>query len=63
MTKEEYMAICGSNWEKMEEIDSCDNLYDIEKGLHTVCDSLGRDFLEKQIGEVPFDRRKKKTKK
>jgi len=54
------MAICLSNWEKMKAVDCCDNLYDIEKELHVVCNSLGRDLLEKQLGEVPKDRRKKK---
>lgn len=63
MTKAEYISICLSNWEKMKELDSCTNLYDLEKELHVVCDSLGRDLLEKQLGEVPNDRRKKKSKK
>ena len=63
MTKEEYLAICLSNWEKMKKLDSCSNLYDLEKEVHVVCDGLGRDILEKQLGEIPVDRRKKKSKK
>jgi hypothetical protein len=63
MTKEEYLAICLSKWEEMKELGSCDNFYDLEKELHEVCDGLGRDLLEKQLGDVPGDRRKKKFKK
>ena len=63
MTKEEYIAICLSKWEEMKALDSCDNLYDLEKELHEVCDRIGRDLLEKQVGDVPVNRRKKKPKK
>ncbi len=63
MTKEEYIAIFLSKWEKMQELDACDNLYDLEKDIHGVCMEIGRDLLEKELGEVPEDRRKKKSKK
>jgi len=63
MTKEEYIAICLSKWEDMSKINSCDNLYDLELELRHVINDMGRNLLEKQIGEVPIDRRKKKPKK
>jgi hypothetical protein len=63
MKKEEYLAICLSNREKMKKLDGCNNLYDLEKEVHVVFNSLGRDILEKQLGDVPADRRKKKPKK
>jgi hypothetical protein len=63
MTKAEYLAICLSKWEEMKQLGSCNTLYDLEKELHEVCDGIGRDLLEKQLGDVPMDRRKKKPKK
>ena len=60
MSREEYLKICLSKWEEMSQLDGCDNLYDLEKGVVELVQGLGRDLLEGQLGDVPQDRRKKK---
>lgn len=63
MTREEYLNICLRKWEEMNKLEGCDNLYDMEKGVVKLVQGLGRDLLEGQLGEVPNDRRKKKSTK
>ena len=63
MTKAEYLALCNANWEKLQASTDKDNLYDLEKDFREEWESLGRQFLEKTLGEAPKDYRKKKHKK
>lgn len=60
MTKSEFMALCEARWSSLEEV-SRDNLYDLEKEFSEIWQDLGKDVLEKQIGEVPVNHRKKKS--
>ena len=62
MTKEEYLELCSKKWESVETSSSKNNLYDLEKDFRTTWEDLGRQVLEKQLGELPNDRRKKKSK-
>jgi len=63
MTKEEYLKLCEKRWESLENLHNLDNLYDYEKIFSKIWQATGRDVLEKSLGKIPKDRRKKKTKK
>jgi soluble cytochrome b562 len=60
MTKEEFLELASKNWEKIKSHrDDSGNLYDYEKGFDELWVEFGRATLEKSIGEIPQDRRKK----
>ena len=61
MTKEEYLELCSKNWEALQAATSKNNLYDLEKDFRNNWENLGREVLEKQLGELPNDHRKKKS--
>jgi hypothetical protein len=61
MTKEEYIALTLSKWEQLEALKELGNLYDYEKNFDELWVDLGRSVLEQSIGEVPKNRRKKKS--
>lgn len=61
MTREEYLKLCAQRWDDVNKLEGVDNLYDLEKGMVDIIKALGRDLLEAQTGEVPSDRRKKKS--
>jgi hypothetical protein len=63
MTKEEYLEIASRHWDSIESLKEKDNFYDYESTLDDIMVSLGRDVLEKSLGSVPSNRRKKKKKK
>jgi hypothetical protein len=60
MTKEEYLKIAEKQWESLEKLKSETNFYDYEKKFDELMVGLGRELLEKNLGAVPLDRRKKK---
>ena len=63
MTREEYLELCGAQWEKMATLSKTTDLYELEAGMHVLTKSLGQEFMNAQIGRAPADRRKKKSKK
>ena len=60
MTKEEFLQIAGTRYDELQALNKIDNLYDYEKRFVSIWQSLGRSVLEKNIGELPNDKRKKK---
>lgn len=60
MTEETYLLLCKAHWEKFKVLNESTNLYDHEKDFDEMLVNFGRDLLEKSIGEVPKDHRKKK---
>lgn len=60
MTKEEYLAIAAERYEELQALNKIDNFYDYEKEFDKIINKLSRRVLEKNISEVPADRRKKK---
>jgi len=62
MRKEEYLELCSKNWETLQAASSQNNLYDLEKDFRSRWEDLGRQVLEKQLGELPTNPRKKKSK-
>jgi hypothetical protein len=60
MTKDEFLAIAGQRYEALQALNKLDNFYDYEKEFVSILDDLGRELLQKNIGELPADKRKKK---
>lgn len=60
MTKQEYIKIVEERWESLQALKSESSFYDYEKKFDEMMVELGRELLEKNLGEVPRDRRKKK---
>jgi hypothetical protein len=60
MTKEQYLAIASEKYDELQALNKIHNFYDYEKEFEKILKDLGRSLLEKNISEVPADRRKKK---
>jgi hypothetical protein len=60
MTKEEFLAIAGERYDALQALNKLDNFYDYEKAFVTILQDLSREVLEKNIGELSSDKRKKK---
>ena len=60
MTKDEFLAMAAARYEALQNIERHDNFYDYEKEFDEIWVSLGREVLQRKLGDVPEDRRKKK---
>lgn len=60
MTKEEFLALAETRYEALQELNQLDSFYDYEKIFVDLWRDLGREVLEKNVGDVPQNRRKKK---
>ena len=60
MTKEEFMALAAQRYDELQALNKVDNFYDYEKEFVSIWKDLGREVLEKNISELPGDKRKKK---
>ena len=60
MTKEEFLAIAASKYDQVKALSEHDNFYDYEVGFEQVMNEMNREMLEKSLGGLPNDRRKKK---
>jgi hypothetical protein len=59
MTKEEFMELAGEKYENLQKLNEELNFYDYEKAFDELWTELGRRVLERNIGEIPKDHRKK----
>jgi hypothetical protein len=60
MTKEEFLQACEARYEELRALGKLDNFYDFEKEFVAIWQGMGRDVFEKNLGNVPGDKRKKK---
>lgn len=60
MTKEEYLALCSKRYDELQTLNKIDNFYDYESDFAKIMKGLNKDVLEKQLSDLPADRRKKK---
>lgn len=61
MEKEEFLALAESRYDALRELNKGNvNFYDLEVEFAKLWQELGREVLEKTIGSVPIDKRKKK---
>lgn len=59
MKKEKFLALAEQRYDALRSLNQVGNFYDYEKQFVKLWQELGRDVLEKNIGVVPMDRRKK----
>lgn len=60
MTEKEFLALAAERYQQIKDLHRHDNFYDYEKEFEQIWIDLGRETLEKSIGDVPGERRKKK---
>ena len=61
MSKEEFLAVAEQRYDALQELNQLDSFYNYEKLFVELWRDLGREVLEKNLGPVPLNRRKKKT--
>ena len=59
MTKEEFMILASEKYENLQKLNEHLNFYDYEKAFDELWTELGRTVLERNIGKIPKDHRKK----
>ena len=62
MTEEEYIAIARQKYLELQKLKNEKSFYSYEKTFDQIWTDLGRQVLEKNLSDVPADRRKKKAK-
>ena len=60
MTEEEYIAIARQKYKELKALKDKKTFYDYEKSFDAIWTDLGKEVLEKNLSEVPADRRKKR---
>lgn len=60
MTREDYLALCSKRYDELKALNKLDNFYDYESEFAMIMKGLSKEVLEKQLSELPADRRKKK---
>lgn len=60
MTKQEYLAIAAKRYDELQALKSIDNFYDYESEFANIIKDLGKEVLEKNLSDLPADKRKKK---
>ncbi len=52
--------MAGQRYDALQALNKLDNFYDYEREFVSILHDLGREVLQKNIGELPRDKRKKK---
>jgi hypothetical protein len=60
MTREQFMELAQQRYAALEALNEITNFYEYEKEFDTIWRDLGKEILEKNLSEVPTNRRKKK---
>ena len=60
MTKEEYLELCSKRYDELKALNKIDIFYDYESEFARIMKDLGKEVLQKQLSDLPADRRKKK---
>ena len=60
MTKEEFLAVAEQRYDALQKLNQLDSFYNYEKLFLELWRDLGREVLEKNLGAVPTNKRKKK---
>ncbi len=60
MTREEFLAIADKRYDELQALNTIDNFYDYEKDFAGIMQELSKEVLEKNLSDVPANRRKKK---
>lgn len=60
MTKEEFIQLSAERYDELQALNKLDSFYDYEKEFVNIWQGLGRQVMEKNMGQLPDDKRKKK---
>ena len=60
MSKAEYLALAEQKYDDLQGLSTQPTFYDYEKSFEAIWLDLGRQVLERTLGAVSADRRKKK---
>lgn len=60
MTEQEFLALAAERYQQIKDLHRHDSFYDYEKEFEQIWIELGRETLEKSLGDLPEERRKKK---
>lgn len=60
MTKTEYLEAAAARYDELQKLNQLNNFYDYEVEFVKIWQGLGREVLEKNIGTLNKDKRKKK---
>lgn len=61
MSEKEFMDLARQKYQKLKALKSEESFYEYEKSFDEMWVEFGREALEKSIGKVGKDRRKKKS--
>jgi hypothetical protein len=60
MTKQEFLAAAASRYDELQALNKITDFYDYEVEFVNIWRDLGKEVLEKNIGALSKDKRKKK---
>jgi hypothetical protein len=60
MTKQEYLEAAALRYDELQSLNKITDFYDYETEFIRIWQDLGREVLEKNIGTLSNDKRKKK---
>jgi hypothetical protein len=59
MTKEQLIEAVSAHYDELNALNKTDSFYDYENDFMKIWGKVGREVFEKNLGELPGDRRKK----
>ena len=59
MTQAEFIALAAARYQQIQALNKLDSFYDYEKDFDQLWTGLGRDVLEKNLGNLSNDPQKK----
>lgn len=59
MTKEQLMEAVSAHYDELNALNKTDSFYDYENDFIKIWGKVGREVFEKNLGDLPGDRRKK----
>ena len=60
MTENEFIELARKKFQAIKSLEKSETFYEHEKNFDQIWVELGADVLEKSLGELPKDKRKKK---
>ena len=61
MTKEQLIEAVSAHYDELNALNKTDSFYDYENDFMKIWGTVGREVFEKNLGELPGDRRKKNS--
>lgn len=61
MTKEQLIEAVSAHYDELNALNKTDSFYDYENDFIKIWGKVGREIFEKNLGELPGDRRKKNS--